>query len=310
MFVSCFSAAPTFHRLSSSFFSLFIISFFICFTSIFRTSWAYQCTEYNSQCPGICCKFLDPYLLLTPTCHIQVFWFASKNGTVWPFPNFRFEWGSNKSIMGTPESKPEVKTTEVLTMHPSWDSHANEENNSGVFFSLLNVHFSCVFSTIIFCFCLAISILIGYLGYRRFCARPKSTSRPAAASRSSGPLRSRFSTVEDKIEMEDFDEMTSYGYNAYQGPPQPNYASAPQPNYASAPRYARKSRYGPQQQTRFGGNFADPVEQLRLLLQAAPVANAPPALAYQLPAAVHVPAAGPPPPAQQPLNLGAAAANP
>jgi hypothetical protein len=206
--------------------------------------------------------------------------------------------------MGTPESKPEVKTTEVLTMHPSWDSHANEENNSGVFFSLLNVHFSCVFSTVIFCFCLAISVLLGYLGYRRFCARPKSTSRPAAASRSgSGPLRSRFSTVEDKIEMEDFDEMTTYGFNTHQGPPQPNYASAP-------PRYARKqSRYGPQQQqTRFGGNFADPVEQLRLLLQAAPFANAPPALAYQVPAQVHVPAAGQPPPAQQqPLNLGAAA---
>jgi hypothetical protein len=73
--------------------------------------------------------------------------------------------------------------------------------------------------------------------------------------------------------MEDFDEMTSYGFNAHQGPPQPNYASAPQPHYASAPRYARKqSRYGPQQQTRFGGNFADPV-----LLQAAPFANAPPA---------------------------------
>jgi hypothetical protein len=291
---SCCSAALTFHRLSSSFFSLFII----CFTSIFRTSWAYQCTSFNSECPGLCCNYLEPYLLLNPTCHIQVFWFVSKNKAVWPFPNFRFEWGSNKSIMGTPVSKPEVKTTEVLTMHPSWDSHANEENNSGVFFSLLNVHFSCVFSTIIFCFCLAISILIGYLGYRRFCARPKSTSRPAADSRSSGPLRSRFSNVEDKIEMEDFEEMTSHGYNAYQ---------PPQPNYASAPRYSRMSpsRYGPQQQTR----FVDPVEQLRLLLQAAPVANAP-ALAYQ-PAPVHVPAAGPPPPpANQPLNLGAAAANP
>jgi hypothetical protein len=55
--------------------------------------------------------------------------------------------------------------------------------------------------------------------------------------------------------------------------------------------------------------FVDPVEQLRLLLQAAPVANAPPALAYQ-PAQVQVPAAGQPPPANQPLNWGAAAANP
>jgi hypothetical protein len=299
MFVSCFLAAPSFRRFFSSFFSLFIISFFICFTSTFRTSLAYQCTDFNSQCPGICCQFRDPYLLLTPTCHIQVFWFASKNGTVWPFPNFRFEWGSNESIMGTPESKPEVKTNEILTMHPSWDSHANEENNSGVFFSLLNVHFSCVFSTFIFCFCIAISVLLAWLGYRRFCARPKSTSRPAAASRS-GPLRSRFSTVEDKIEMEDFDEMATYGFNTHQGPPQPN--------YASAPRYARKQpRYGPQQ-TRFdnrynGGNFVDPVEQLRLLLQAVPIANALPALAQ----VHHLPLPAGPPAAQPPLNLGVAA---
>jgi hypothetical protein len=209
--------------------------------------------------------------------------------------------------MGTPESKPEVKTNEVLTMHPSWDSHANEENNSGVFFSLLNVHFSCVFSTFIFCFCVAISILLAWLGYRRFCARPKSTSRPAAASRSM-PLRSRFSTVEDKIEMEDFDEMATNGFTSRQGPPHPNYASAPR-----SPRYARKQpRYGPQQ-TRFdtrynGGNFVDPVEQLRLPLQAVPIANASPALAYQMPnqlAQVHVPAG--PPAAQPPLNLGAAA---
>jgi hypothetical protein len=282
---SCCLAALTLSRLSSSFFSLFII----CFTSVFRTSWAYQCTPFNSECPGLCCNYLQPYLLLNPTCHIQVFWFVSKDKAVWPFPNFRFEWGSNKSIMGTPISKPEVKTTEVLTAHPSWDSHANEENNSGVFFSLLNVHFSCAISIIVFCFCLAISILLGYLGYRRFCARPKSTSRPAADSRSSGPLRSRFSNIEEKIEMEDFEEMTSHGYD----------------NYASAPRYSKMSRYGPQQQQQ-QTRFVDPVEQLRLLLQAAPVANAP-ALAYQ-PAQVQVPAAGPLPP--QPLNLGAAAANP
>ena len=94
--------------------------------------------------------------------------------------------------------------------------------------------------------------------------------------------------------MEDFEEMTSHGFD----------------NYASAPRYSKMSRYGPKQQQQQQTRFVDPVEQLRLLLQAAPVANAPPALAYQLPAAVHVPAAGPPPPAQQPLNLGAAAANP
>jgi hypothetical protein len=190
--------------------------------------------------------------------------------------------------MGNPVSKPVVKTTEVLTAHPSWDSHANEENNSGVFFSLLNVHFSCAISMIVFCFCLTISILLGYLGYRRFCARPKGTSRPAADSRSSGPLRSRFSNIEEKIEMEDFEEMTSHGFD----------------NYASAPRYSKMSRYGPKQQQQQQTRFVDPVEQLRLLLQAAPVANAP-ALAYQ---PAQVPAAGPLPP--QPLNLGAAAANP
>jgi hypothetical protein len=107
--------------------------------------------------------------------------------------------------MGTPESKPDAKdTTEVLTMHPSWDSHANEENNSGVFFSLFNVHMSCIFSTFIFCFCICISVLLAYLGYRRFCARPrkKSTSRPATLR--SAPLKSRFSTMGDKFEMEDY----------------------------------------------------------------------------------------------------------
>jgi hypothetical protein len=214
--------------------------------------------------------------------------------------------------MGTPESKPAAKdTTEVLTMHPSWDSHANEENNSGVFFSLFNVHVSCIFSTFIFCFCIAISVLLAYLGYRRFCARPKSTSRPAATSRSI-PLRLRFSTLEDKIEMEDFDEAATYGFTTQRHGPQ-------QPNYASAPRYAQKqTRYGPQQprydnQRYNGGNFVDPVEQLRLLLQAVPIANAPvqPALAYQMAnqlAQVHqLPPPAAQPAAPPPLNLGAAA---
>jgi hypothetical protein len=167
---------------SSSLRRFFSFSFsFLSFISTFLPSTAFQCTDYNAKCPGICCDFRDPYLLLTgPTCNFQAFWHSSENGTVWPFPIFRFHWGSNGSIMGTPESKPADKdTTEVLTMHPSWDSHANEENNSGVFFSLFNVHVSCIFSTFIFCFC--ISVLLAYLGYRRFCARPrkKSTSRPA-----------------------------------------------------------------------------------------------------------------------------------
>jgi hypothetical protein len=78
------------------------------------------------------------------------------------------------------------------------------------------------------------------------------------------------------------------------------------------------TRYGPQQphydnrQRYNGGQFVNPVEQLRLLLQAVPVANAPvqPAIVYQAAnqmAPVHqVP---PPPPPPNVLNLGAAANN-
>jgi hypothetical protein len=198
------------HRHVFSFFSL--ISFSFIFISTFRPSTAFQCTDNNIECPGICCNFRDPYLLLTgPTCNFQAFWYSTENGTVWPFPTFRFHWGSNGSVIGTPESKPAAKdTTEVLTMHPSWDSHANEENNSGVFFSLFNVNVSCIFSTFIFCFCIAILVLLAYLGYRRFCARPrrKSTSRPATSR--SAPLKSHFSTLEDKFEMEDYDGSATY----------------------------------------------------------------------------------------------------
>jgi hypothetical protein len=110
-------------------------------------------------------------------------------------------------------------------------------------------------NTFIFCFCIAISVLLAWLGYRRFCARPKSTSRPAATSRSmrpkstsrpaatsrSIPLRSRFSTLEDKIEMEDFDEAVTYGFTTQRHGLQPNFASAPR-----SPRYAQKQTcYGP-----------------------------------------------------------------
>jgi hypothetical protein len=214
--------------------------------------------------------------------------------------------------MGTPESKQADKdTTEVLTMHPSWDSHANEENNSGVFFSLFNVHVSCIFSTIIFCIC--ISVLIAYLGYRRFCARPrkKSTSRPATsrpATSRSAPLKSRFSTMEDKFEMEDYGGSSTYEFAPQRyGPQQPNYAPA-QPRYAPPqPRYDPQQRYDNRQRYN-GGQFVDPVEQLCLLLQAVPIANAPiqPALIYQ--AANQVAQVHQAPPAAPPqLNLGAAA---
>ncbi len=109
--------------------------------------------------------------------------------------------------------------------------------------------------------------------------------------------------------MEDFDEAATYGFTQRHGPQQSNYASA-------QPRYAQKQpRYGPQQprydnQRYNGGHFVDPVEQLRLLLQAVPIANAPiqPALAYQVAnqlAQVHNQVPPPAPPAAPPqLNLG------
>jgi hypothetical protein len=198
-------------------------------------------------------------------------------------------------------------------MHPSWDSHANEENNSGVFFSLFNVHVSCIFSTFIFCFCIAISVLLAYLGYRWFCARTskKSTLRPAKSR--SAPLKSRFSTLEDKFEMEDYKDLATYEFTPQRyGPQQPNYASA-QPRYAP-----QQPRYGPQQprydnRQRYNrGQFVDPVEQIRLLLQAVPIANPPiqPALAYQAAnqrAQVHQVQPAAPPAAPPQLNLGAAA---
>jgi hypothetical protein len=87
--------------------------------------------------------------------------------------------------MGGSESTPkkeEEKTTEVLTMHPSWESHVNEETNLGIFFSLFNIHISCVLSTLIFCLCIMICILLGYLGYRRFCHRPKRKIREAPST--------------------------------------------------------------------------------------------------------------------------------
>jgi hypothetical protein len=117
----------------------------------------------------------------------------------------------------------------------------------------------------------------------------------------SAPLKSRFSTLEDKFEMEDYDDSATYEFKPQRyGPQQSNYASA-QPRYAP-----KQSRYGPQQprydnQRYNGGQFVDPVKQLRLLLQAVPIANAPiqPALAYQVAnqlAQVHhqVPPAAPP----------------
>jgi hypothetical protein len=119
--------------------------------------------------------------------------------------------------------------------------------------------------------------------------------------------------LEDKFEMEDYDNSATYEFTPQRyGSQQSNYASA-QPSYAQ-----KQPRYGPQQpryenhQRYNSGQFVDPVEQLRLLLQAVPIANAPiqPALAYQVAnqlAQVHQVRPAAPPAAPPQLNLGAAA---
>jgi hypothetical protein len=165
--------------------------FVILFSSALHSASAYQCPDFDSVeplCPGICCQRSDPspiQILTGPTCQIQAAWFTSSNGTwVWPFPTFCFTYyWSQEDIMGGTPSKPAVskKDTEVLTLHPSWESHVEEETNSGIFFSLLNVHVLCALGTILFCLCIMICILLGYLGYQRFCHRPKKKTKEATA---------------------------------------------------------------------------------------------------------------------------------
>jgi hypothetical protein len=66
-----------------------------------------------------------------------------------------------------------------------------------------------------------------------------------------------------------------------------DFGFAPLQRYDHQPRRYEQQRYKPRQRYN-GGQIVDPVEQLRQLLQAAPMANAvvPPALAYQAPPAV------------------------
>jgi hypothetical protein len=320
----------TFSPVLATMVSLFIFPFasaLLAFSSLLvvfsSSAAAFQCQEdINNICTGVCCNYKDPYrLLVGPTCHIQAFWLSSENGTVRPFPTFwlSYYWGqeSNGSIMGGKAAKPKKEeTTEVLTMHPNWESHVNEETNSGIFFSLFNVHMSCIMSTLIFCLCIMICILLGYLGYRRFCHRPKRKSREALEATSSSyaspppaPLTSRsWATMEDKYEMDDYGgSVHDFVPQRYGLQQQQQRYGLQQPRYApQQPRYDNRQRYN-------GGPFVDPVEQLCLLLQAVPVANAPvqPALVYQAAnqlAPVHQ---VPPPPAPLPnvLNLGAAANN-
>jgi hypothetical protein len=166
---------------------LSVASAFI-FLSSLPPAAAYQChIDAAENCPCIFCQQEDPYQLLTgPTCQIQAVWFTSENGTwVWPFPTFWFSYyWDQEDIMGgnAKKTKEEEKTTtEVLTMHPSWESHVNEETNSGIFFSLLNIHISCALGTLVFCLCTMICILLGYLGYCRFCHPPNSKDKEATA---------------------------------------------------------------------------------------------------------------------------------
>jgi hypothetical protein len=317
--------------------ALFVFSSLLVFSS---SAAAFQCQEDDNEiCPGVCCHYQDPYrLLVGPTCHIQALWFSSEDGTwVWPFPTFWFSyyWGqeSNWSVMGGKAAKPKKEeTTEVLTMHPNWESHVNEETNSGIFFSLFNIHISCIISTLIFCLCIMICILLGYLGYRQFCHRPKRKSREAPSTGATysscasppappAPLTSRSwaTNMEDKYytTIRERDDIDDYSGSLYNFAPQRYGQQLPPSRYG---QQQPPTRYGPQQprydnrQRYNGGPFVDPVEQLRLLLQAVPVANAPvqPALVYQAAnqlAQVHHQVPPPPAPLPNVLNLGAAANN-
>jgi hypothetical protein len=99
---------------------------------------------------------------------------------------------------------------------------------------------------------------------------------------------------------DDFDNCGSgsfYGYAPQRHEQQPPRRYGPQ-----QPRYDNRQRYN-------GGQFVDPVEQLCLLLQAVPVANAPvqPAIVYPAPPLAQVHQV--PPGVPTVLNLGAAANN-
>jgi hypothetical protein len=123
--------------------SLFVVPFASAFIFFFSSlllslplAAAYQChIDDSAKCPGICCQQEDPYQLLTgPTCQIQAVWFSSENGTwVWPFPTFRFSYYWDQDYIRGGKAKKtkeeEKTTTEVLTMHPSWESHVKEETN-------------------------------------------------------------------------------------------------------------------------------------------------------------------------------------
>jgi hypothetical protein len=110
-------------------------------------------------------------------------------------------------------------------------------------------------------------------------------------------------TMEDKYyaslrQRDDFDDFSFAPNQRYEQSP-PRLYDQQQPRYD-------------QQQCYNGGRIVDPVEQLQLLLQAVPVANAavPPTIVYQAPPAMaQVHQAPLPAPNVQQLNLGSAANN-
>jgi hypothetical protein len=240
---------------------------------------------------------------------------------VWPFPTFRFTYFYfEEDIMGKETSKPAVskKDTEVFTMHPSWETHVNEEKNSGFFFLLINVHISCALGTILFAFCCMICVLLCYLGYRMFChPKKKATTAPAPppptciTCSSCPPPSSTSLRPWDKEAMEDryFASMQRQRDDRQQD--DDDFGFAPQ-RYE---RYKQLRRYKqPRQPHNKRGRIVDYIDhepvvaQLCQLLQAAPMAHAlaPPALAPPALAQVHQVQ----PPAAQPLNLGSNPAPP
>jgi hypothetical protein len=239
---------------------------------------------------------------------------------VWPFPTFCFTYYYfEEDIMGGETSKPAVskKDTEVLTMHPIWETHVNQEKNSGFFFSLINVHISCAPGTIRFALCWMICVLLGYLGYRRFCHPKKKAATappppppPMCVTCSACPHTSLTSLRPwDKELLEDryFASMQRQWDDDDFGFAPQRYERFKQPRRYKQPRYEQ-----PRQPHYNRGWIVDYIDhepvvaQLRQLLQAAPMAQALASPALAPPALAQVNQVQPP--AAQPLNLGANAA--
>jgi hypothetical protein len=116
-----------------------------------------------------------------------------------------------------------------------------------------------------------------------------------------------YATMRERDDLDDYSSFYNFAPQRYgqQQPPSCYGQQQPLTRYGpQQPRYDNHQRYN-------GGPFVDPVEQLRLLLQAFPVANAPAQLAIVYQAANQLAPVHqvPPPPPPNVLNLGAAANN-